>query len=62
VDSQEVLSQGTVEDVRAEVKTRLNDLKPHGGYILSPSHNIQSGVGIDRILALYETAHEYGEY
>ncbi|MCL1894927.1 MAG: uroporphyrinogen decarboxylase [Clostridiales bacterium] len=62
VDSQGVISQGTVEEIREEVKQRLSDLMPGGGYIMSPSHNIQSNVGPEKVLAIYETAAEYGRY
>ena len=62
VDSQGVIAQGTVEDIREEVKLRISDLKPGGGYIMSPSHNIQSNVGPEKVLAIYETALEYGQY
>jgi len=62
VDSQGAIAQGTVEDIREEVKLRLGDLKEGGGYILSPSHNIQPNVGPEKVLAIYETALDYGKY
>ena len=62
IDSQGVIAQGTVEEIREEVKTRLSDLMAGGGYILSPSHNIQSNVGPEKVAAIYETAHDYGKY
>jgi len=62
VDSQGAIAQGTVEEVREEVKLRLSHLKSGGGYIMSPSHNIQPGVGPEKVVAIYETALEYGKY
>ena len=62
VDSQGVIAQGTIEEIREEVKQRLMDLKAGGGYILSPSHNIQSNIEPEKVIAIYETAHEYGRY
>ncbi len=56
------LSFGTVDDVRDEVKRVLEVMMPGGGYALAPSHAIQSNSPIENVLALYETAHEYGVY
>jgi uroporphyrinogen decarboxylase len=62
VDSQDVIAQGTIEDIRKEVKKRITDLAPGGGYILSPSHNIQAGVNPEKVVALYEAVKEFGKY
>ncbi len=62
VDSQDVLVHGTIEDIRNEVRTRMADLKPGGGYIMAPSHNIQSGISAEKIVALYDAAQEFGQY
>lgn len=60
VDSQRVLPFGTRNDVRKEVKGRIDDLGPGGGYILAAVHNIQAEVPPENILALFETGKEYG--
>lgn len=62
VDTQEVLTKGSIEDVVAEVKTRIKELGPGGGFILAPAHNIQYGVSPEKIIAMYEAVHEYGRY
>ncbi len=62
VDSQHVLPNGTTEDVKAEVKRRIRDLAPGGGYILGAVHNIQPDVPVENIIALYEAGKEYGRY
>lgn len=62
VDSVMVLNQGTVEEVRAEVKKRIHDLGQGGGYICAPSHNIQGGVPMRNVIAMYEAIHEFGKY
>jgi uroporphyrinogen decarboxylase len=62
IDSQGAIAQGTVHDVVEEVKTRLADLKAGGGYILSPSHNIQSGVAPEKVCAIYDTNRTFGQY
>lgn len=60
IDVQQFLPNATVEQVRAEVKKRIADLAPHGGYILAPCHNINVDVPIENILALFDAAREYG--
>lgn len=58
VDTQHCLNLGTVEDVRAQVKRNLEIFKPGGGYVFTQVHNIQPGVPLENILAMYETFHE----
>lgn len=62
VETQSLLTRGTVEDIREEVRLRLKHLAPGGGYICAPSHNVQYGMSPESIIALYEAIHEYGEY
>jgi uroporphyrinogen decarboxylase len=59
VDSQRVLPFGTRDGVRKEVKGRIDDLGPGGGYILAAVHNIQAEVPPENIVALFETGKEY---
>lgn len=61
-DTQGVLPFGNPEDVRAEVIRRMSDLKPNGGFVFAPVHNIQPGVPIENIVALYQTALEFAPY
>ncbi len=56
IDTLEVLSRGTTEDVRNEVIKRVNDLAISGGYILSSVHNIQSDVPPENIDMMFKTA------
>ncbi|GFP28654.1 uroporphyrinogen decarboxylase family protein, partial [Candidatus Hakubella thermalkaliphila] len=62
VDVQTVLPRGTADDVVEEVKERIASLGPGGGYILAASHNIQADVPPENIVAMFEAAHEYGQY
>ena len=62
VDTQRVLPNGTPEEVRTEVRRRVEDLAPGGGYILGAVHNIQPGVPVENIIAMYEAGEEYGRY
>lgn len=62
IDTQEVMPTGTPEDVRAEVKKRISDFAPGGGYVLSAVHNIQPDVPLENILAMYDAGREFGNY
>ena len=62
VDTQHVLGTGTSNDVREEVKRRLSDLMPGGGFIFNAVHNIQGNVPVENIMAMLETVQEYGVY
>ncbi len=62
INSQEAIAQGTILDIAKEVEIRIKHLSPGGGYILSPSHNIQSGVSPQKVIAMYEAAIDFGKY
>jgi uroporphyrinogen decarboxylase len=62
IDTHRVLPMGTPEDVRAEVRTRIDDLARGGGYVVASVHNIQAEVPPENILAMFETVREYGVY
>jgi len=62
IDTQKVLPFGSIKDVEKEVKKRINDLAPEGGYILAPVHNIQADVPPENIIIMYEIAKKYGKY
>ena len=62
IDTQRVLPRGTLAEVRAEVRQRIADLAPGGGYILGAVHNIQAEVPVENILAMVNAAREFGKY
>ena len=55
IDTQYLLPQGSVEDVAAKVKEMFDILGKGGGFILSPSHILQTDVPVANIEALYRT-------
>jgi uroporphyrinogen decarboxylase len=55
IDEQRTLPNGTIEDVRYEVKNRINTLGKYNGYIIAPSHAFQPDTPIDNVIAVYET-------
>ena len=62
IDTQNVMPMGNVAQVEDEVKRRIDDLAPGGGYIMSAVHSIQPDVPTENIFALYDTTLEYGRY
>ena len=60
VDTQRVLPFGTVDEVRDEVKRRIDDLAPGGGFVYATVHNIQAFVPPENIVAVYDTVREHG--
>ena len=62
IDTHHVLPRGTVAEVREEVRRRIADLAPGGGYVLGAVHNIQAEVPVDNVLAMVEAAKEFGSY
>lgn len=62
VDTQRVLPFGRPHDVVDEVKRRIDDLAPGGGFVFAAVHNIQAQVPPENIVAAFDTALEYGRY
>ena len=62
IDTQHVLPFGTPQEVSDEVKRRIDDLAPGGGFVLAPVHNIQPEVPPENIVAMFDTALQYGGY
>jgi len=58
VDTQKVLSRGTPDEVRAEVRRRIADLAPGGGFVFATVHNIQPDVPAENILAMHAEVRE----
>jgi uroporphyrinogen decarboxylase len=61
-DSQTVLPFGTPKEVADEVKRRIDDLAPGGGFVFGPIHNVQTGVPPENVVAMFRAAREYGVY
>lgn len=62
VDVKTVLNHGTVEDVRREVRLRIEQMGVGGGYILAPAHNFGDDIPLENMLAFFEAGHELGFY
>ena len=62
IDTQWVLPNGTPEQVREEVKLRIGQFGPGGGFVAASVHNIQADVPPENILAMSEAVQRYGKY
>lgn len=62
VDTQGVFTDGTPDQVRDEVKRRIDDFGKDGGFIAAAVHNIQANVPAENIVAMWETLQELGNY
>lgn len=62
IDTQNILPKGKSQEVRDEVKRRIDDLAPGGGFVFATVHNIQEDVPIENIIALFESIKDYGSY
>jgi uroporphyrinogen decarboxylase len=62
IDTQHVMPHGSVEDVEAEVKRRIRDLGPGGGFVVAAVHNIQPDVPPENIVAMAEATRKFGTY
>ena len=61
-DTQYVLPYGTTDEVKREVRRRITDLAPGGGFVFCAVHNIQSEVPPENIVALYDEARRWDSY
>ena len=55
VDVQGWLQESSRQEIVDEVERLMDEVGRDGGYILSPSHNIQPDVPLENVLAVYET-------
>ena len=54
VDAQGWLQKASCEEIAKEVDRLMDEVGRDGGYILSPSHNIQPDTPIENVLAIYD--------
>ena len=63
ISVQNVVSCGTVDEVKAETQRIVKALKRGGGYIFSPGHPVlQDDIPVENIVAMYQTGYKYGLY
>lgn len=57
-----VLSFGSPDEVCRIVEENVATLKPGGGFLFAPIHNISQETPPENIVALYQAGREYGQY
>ena len=62
IGNQTTLPFGSPEDVRREVRLRIETVGKGGGLVLAPSHLVEPDVPWENLLAFFEAAEEYGDY
>ena len=62
VDTQRTLPFGTPDDVRREVRERIEAFGPGGGFVFNPIHNVQPQTPVENLLAMVETLRDRGGY
>jgi len=58
VNTQQILPRGTRDQVRRDVRNRIEILRPDSGFVFGTVHNIQDDVPVENILAMLETFEE----
>jgi uroporphyrinogen decarboxylase len=56
------VAYGSVEDVIDDCRNTLEIMMPGGGYCFAPTHQLQDNSPTENVVAMYETAHNYGRY
>jgi len=62
IDLGYTLTRGTPEEVRAEVRQRIHDLAPGGGYAVASANSVPEYVPLANFNAMREATFEYGRY
>ena len=62
IDTRWVMPPGSTDDVRQEVRRRIADLAPNGGYLAAAVHCIQPDVPPENIVAMCEEVAMAGRY
>lgn len=61
-DTQQILNRGSAKQIEEEVKRRIEDLAPGGGFIFNQVHNIQPDVPPANIITMIEIFKKYRNY
>jgi uroporphyrinogen decarboxylase len=62
IDTRQVLPHGTPDEVRSEVRRRIKDLAPGGGYVAAAVHCLQPDVPPENIVAVCDEVKKAGQY
>ena len=59
IDIQDLMPNGTPEQIKVEVDRRIDILGKDGGYIIAPAHNIQVDTSVENILSFFNSVKNY---
>ncbi len=59
VDTRQILNRAKLEEVKDQVKQRLEIFSPGGGYVFNTVHNILPDVPPENIIAMFEAVEEF---
>ena len=62
ISIQKTLPFGTPDDIRNEVRNRVETLGPGGGFIFCTAHNIQADTPTENVVALFDAYRNLGRY
>jgi hypothetical protein len=51
-----------LEQIREDVRRRMQILAPGGGFVFNQIHNVLGDIPPENVLAMIEAAHEFGQY
>ncbi|MDC7235718.1 MAG: uroporphyrinogen decarboxylase family protein [Spirochaetales bacterium] len=61
VDTQKTLPFGSADDVRKEVRERLEVFSNEGGFVFDAIHNVQAGTPVANVVAMIETVKSFNQ-
>lgn len=62
IDSQKMLPYSSPQEIKDEVKRRIDQLGPGGGFVFAPIHNFQPDVPVENIMAMWESFQDNCKY
>ncbi len=62
IDAQHILPFAKPNEIREHVRRNIEIFKPGGGYVFNNVHNIQVGVPVENVVALFDAAYDFGFY
>ena len=62
VGSQSLFGRGSPADIREEVRRRIAELAPGGGYVAAPAYDVDFDLHWENVVAFAEAVHEFGRY
>jgi uroporphyrinogen decarboxylase len=62
IDQQDLLPNGTDEELEADIAEKISILGKNGGYMVAPAHIIQNDVTPERVMRFIELCKKHGTY